>query len=163
MTFKELKQGQILYVFNRTNANISRCEILSVSQPHMLNNMNYQYGQSPEMVVDIDVSDNGNRVIYQFNESSEIGFTADIAVSPNKQKIIDEINSLEAQCEKTLKEAETCHDKIDKCHKIKAELDPAVKEKQKTEERFTKLETSVSDMKGSMDEIKNMLKELTNK
>ena len=74
-----------------------------------------------------------------------------------RDKALLEVENLQAQSEQAWNKRDTYKEIADKCAQIRAEFSPAFKEKKETEERFSKLEGSVSELK---DMIKGLVKEL---
>lgn len=80
-----------------------------------------------------------------------------LVITTDRDKALLEVENLQSQSEQAWNKRDTYKEIADKCAQIRAEFSPAFKEKRENEERFTKLEGSVSELK---DMIKGLVKEL---
>ena len=89
--------------------------------------------------------------------------TGDIAlISTDKEAIVRELHATLKMSENYIKEAEREVPKqkkrIKECKNLVAQLDNDFKERQQTEERFSKIEETQREQGGKLDEILNLLK-----
>ena len=94
---------------------------------------------------------------YTFKENTDTGYLNNLVITTERDKALLEVENLQAQSEQAWNKRDTYKEIADKCAQIRAEFSPAFKEKKETEERFSKLEGSVSELK---DMIKGLVKEL---
>lgn len=153
MLFKDLKNGYPLYVFDRSNVKVIQGKVISVGIPHI----DAHYGNPTEMVVDINVDIEGQSKSYAFKDGTDTGYTGDLVISTGRDAIIREVEAMKAQSEQVLSQVDTHKSNIEKCTAILAEFNPVYKERKETEERFSRLEDSVGELK---DIIKGLVKEL---
>lgn len=151
MLFKDLKTGYPVYIFNRDEITFTQAKILNVNPPHFDNH----YGNPTEMVVDLNIE--GLQKSYTFKENTDIGYVGNLVITTDRDKALLEVENLQAQSEQAWNKRDTYKEIADKCAKIRAEFSPAFKEKKETEERFSKLEGSVTELKSM---IKDLVKEL---
>lgn len=151
MLFKDLKSGYPIYIFDRDKVTFTQAKVLSVTPPHF----DSHYGNPTEMVVDVAIE--GFDKPYTFKENTDTGYINNLVVSIDRDRALLEVENLQTQSEQAWDKRETFKETAEKCAKIRAEYSPAFKEKKETEERFTKLEGSVSELK---DMIKGLVKEL---
>lgn len=151
MLFKDLKSGYALYIFDRDKVTFTQAKVLSVNPPHFDNH----YGSPTEMVVDVTIE--GFQKPYTFKENTDTGYINSLVVSTDREKALLEVENLQAQSEQAWNKRDIYKETADKCAQIRAEYSPAFKEKKETEERFSKLEGSVCELK---DMIKGLVKEL---
>ena len=151
MLFKDLKSGYNLYIFDREKVSFTQAKVLSVTPPHFDNH----YGSPTEMVVDVTIE--GFQKPYTFKENTDTGYVNSLVVSTDRDKALLEVENLQAQSEQAWSKRDTYRETADRCAQIRAEHSPAFKEKKETEERFTKLEGSVCELK---DMIKGLVREL---
>lgn len=151
MLFKDLKSGYPIYIFDRDKVTFTQTKVLSVNPPHFDNH----YGNPTEMVVDVTIE--GMPKPYTFKENTDTGYLNNLVITTERDKALLEVENLQAQSEQAWNKRGTYKEIADKCAQIRAEFSPAFKEKKETEERFSKLEGSVSELK---DMIKGLVKEL---
>lgn len=151
MLFKDLKSGYPVYIFDRDKVTFTQAKALDVTPPHF----DSHFGNPTEMVVDVTVE--GFSKPYTFKDGTDTGYVNNIVISTDRDKVLREVEALKTQSEQALLKEGTYKSNIDKCSKILSEFSPAFKEKKENEERFSKLEGSVSELK---DMIKGLVKEL---
>lgn len=151
MLFKDLKNGYSLFIFDRDAVTFTQAKVLSVNPPHF----DSHYGNPTEMVVDVTIE--GFQKPYTFKENTDTGYVNNLVVSTDRDKALFEVENLQIQSEQAWNKRDTYKEIAEKCAKIRSEHSPAFKEKRETEERFTKLEGSVGELK---DMIKGLVKEL---
>lgn len=151
MLFKDLKSGYPIYIFDRDKITFTQTKVLGVNLPHFDNH----YGNPTEMVVDVTID--GMSKPYTFKENTDTGYVGSLVITTERDKALLEVENLQTQSEQAWNKRDTYKDIAEKCAQIRAEFSPAFKEKKETEERFSKLEGSVSELK---DMIKGLVKEL---
>lgn len=151
MLFKDLKSGYSIYIFDRDKVTFTQAKVLGVNLPHFDNH----YGNPTEMVVDVTIE--GVPKPYTFKENTDTGYVNNLVITTERDKALLEVENLQAQSEQAWNKRDTYKEIADKCAQIRAEFSPAFKEKKETEERFFKLEGSVSELK---DMLKSLVKEL---
>ena len=151
MLFKDLKSGYSLYIFDRDKVSFTQVKVLDVTPPHFDN----RFGNPTEMVVDVTIE--GFSRPYTFKDNTDIGYVNNLVISTDREKSLREVEALRAQSEQALSKKDTYETNITMCNKILSEFSPAFKEKRENEERFSKLEGSVTELK---DMIKGLVKEL---
>lgn len=105
-----------------------------------------------EMVVDIIID--GKQ--YTFKENSDTGYTSDLIITLSKDIILREIEAIKSQGEQMLSQIDQIKENVEKCSTLLAEFNPVYKEKQETDRRLSRLETS-------LDELKNLLQSALSK
>lgn len=151
MLFKDLKSGYPIYIFDRDKITFTQTKVLGVNLPHF----DSHYGNPTEMVVDVTID--GMSKPYTFKENTDTGYVGSLVITTERDKALLEVENLQTQSEQAWNKRDTYKDIAEKCAQIRAEFSPAFKEKKETEERFSKLEGSVSELK---DMIKGLVKEL---
>lgn len=151
MLFKDLKSGYPVYIFDRDKVAFTQAKVLSVTPPHF----DSHYGNPTEMVVDVSIE--GFSKPYTFKENTDAGYMNNLVITTERDKALLEVENLQTQSEQAWSKRDTYKEIAEKCAQIRAEFSPAFKEKRENEERFTKLEGSVSELK---DMIKGLVKEL---
>ena len=152
MLFKDLKNNYPIFIFDRNDVSVKEGKVVNIGIPHY----DLHYNTSTGMVTDVTIKIDDVTKTYTFKDSSEIGYSDNLVISPNRDSILREVEVLKDQSEQALKLIDTHKSNVEKCDKILSEFNPAFREKQENEERFSNLEKSVGD-------IKNMIFNLVNK
>lgn len=147
MLFKDLKNGYPIFIFDREKVTFTQAKVVDVTAPHFDNH----YGNPTEMVVDVTIE--GFSKPYTFKENTNTGYLNNLVISTERDNALREVEALQSQAEQAWNKRDYYKETAEKCSQIRAEFSPAFKEKKETEERFTKLE-------GSVGELKNMIKDL---
>lgn len=149
MLFKDLKQGYMVYLFDRTNITINTVKVVSVNPPHI----DTHFGNITEMVVDITVEDGSNNRTYTFKDGSEVGYSGTLVISPNRDSILRELEVMKNSSEEALKQVDRHKETVEKCGKLLVDFNPQYKEKKETEERFSRMEDTMKKMQEMMSMI----------
>lgn len=168
MLFKDLKQGYPVYILDRMNVDVRTANVVTVGTPHIdtnyrsqqSNNMMSPFNNITEMVVDITVDENGTNRTYTFKDTLESGYCGQMLISTNRDCILRELEAIKTHAEDALKDVDKHKTSIEKCSKLMVEFNPAYKDKKETEERFSKLEIGMDELKTMM---KNMLSSVSNR
>lgn len=145
MAFKDVKQNYSVYILNKQDISITDGKVISVGFPHMDLNTKPAMGQS-QMVIDVTIESNGKTATYTIPENLSVTYAGDIALSTDKQGLIMEVESMKSTAEKILESVPKQQEVVEKATALLADLNPVYKEKRETEERFAKLEQSISRM-----------------
>lgn len=153
MLFKDLKNGYPIYIFDRSEVKVSQGKVANVGIPHI----DSHYGNPTEMVVDVTIESEGQVKTYTFKDGTDTGYVNNFVISTGREVILHEVEALKSQSEQELAKRPTYEENLKKCSVILSEFNPAFREKKENEERFSKLESSVGELK---DMIKGLVKEL---
>lgn len=151
MIFKDIKQGDAIYLFDRNDISVQTGKVTAVGGSHA-----GKYNNTFEMVVDITIDVDGKSQTYTFKDSNEVSYTGQIMITPNRDNIIREVKQLKSQAEDVLKNVEKSKVTIEKCSTLIADFDPIYKERKQNDERYSKLESEIAS-------IKEMITNLANK
>jgi hypothetical protein len=154
MLFKDIKQNYPVYILDKHEFQITQGKATAVSFPRM--EVNQKTGRT-EMVVDVTVEVDGKTATYAIPENLSVTFAGNLVLSTDKQGLTGEVEALVANAEQIIAS-------VPRANKIKAEapamlasLNPVYKEKQETEQRFGKIEGSISEMKELMKQQQEMM------
>lgn len=106
-------------------------------------------GQS-QMVVDVTIESNGKTATYTIPENLSVTYAGDIVLSTDKQGLAAEVESMKSTAEKILESVPKQQEVVEKATTLLADLNPIYKEKKETEQRFAKLEQSISRMESTV-------------
>lgn len=149
MLFKDLKAGDMLYLFDSNIKELSIEKVVNISIPRMDGNMNNG------MVVDISLQNK----IYTIKNTSEICYNGSLVISPNKDLVLKEVESCKENDLSILARKDSIEEGIKKLDIIIDQLSPERKEKKEQDERLNRIEESVEALK---DMVELIIKQRTN-
>lgn len=157
MLFKDLKQNYPVHIFDKQNVEYIQGKVTSVSLPRMqMPNMN---SLNNSMVVDITIDAGGRSATYTIPEGLSVTYAGNLVLSVEVDGVLKEIEAMKNTAEQVLNSVEKQKEIKKKTCELLVELNPVYKEKKDTEERFNKIETSVSEMKNM---LSNFIREFKN-
>lgn len=155
MLFKDLKIGYPVYIFHKDGEKrITQGKVTAISPSRLPQTTSLQ---TMQMVVDVTIDDGGSSRTYAIPDNSSVTYSNGLVLSTDRDGVIREVEILRNQCADELSKIEEYRKSVSECEKILTEWNPAFREKRETEERFSKLETSMSDLKSMMS---GLIKEL---
>lgn len=155
MLFKDLKIGYPVYIFHKEGEKrITQGKVTAISPSRLPQTPSLQ---TMQMVVDVTIDDGGSSRTYAIPDNTSVTYTNGLVLSTDREGVIREVEILKNQCADELAKIEEYRKSVSECEKILTEWNPAFREKRETEERFSKLETSMSDLKSMMS---GLIKEL---
>lgn len=150
MLFKDLKQNYPVHIFDKQNVEYIQGKVTSVSLPRMqMPSMNMN-SLNNSMVVDITIDAGGRSATYSIPEGLSVTYAGNLVLSVEVDGIVKEIEAMKNTAEQVLNSVERQKEIKKKTCELLVELNPVYKEKKDTEERFNKIETSVSEMKNML-------------
>ena len=153
MLFKDLKTNYPVYIFDKATTSVQEGKVVNTGLPHFdLNQPSYS-----RMVTDVTIKVGDITKTYTFKDDSDIGYADNLVISPNRDVILREVESVKDQSEQILEQIDLHKTTVDKCNKILSEFNPVFKEKKETEQRFSQLESSVTDIKTMLSNIMNTI------
>lgn len=160
MLFKDIKQNYTVYILDKQEFCIIQGKATAVSFPRV--ELNQKTGRS-EMVVDVTVEANGKTATYAIPENLSVTYAGNIVLSTDKQGLTREVEAMVASADQVIASVTHAQKIKDKAPAILADLNPVYREKQETEQRFGKIEGSISEMKGLMQSQQKMLEDFIKK
>ena len=155
MLFKDLKIGYPVYIFHKDGEKrITQGKVTAISPSRLPQTPSLQ---TMQLVVDVTIDDGGSSRTYAIPDNSSVTYTNGLVLSTDREGVIREVEILRNQCAEELAKIEEYRKSVCECEKILTEWNPVFREKRETEERFSKLETSMSDLKSMMS---GLIKEL---
>lgn len=139
-----------VYILDTRELALIQGKATQISFPRL--DMNQKTGKT-EMVVDVTIEANGKTATYTIPEGHSVTYAGHLVLATEKSGLVGEVEAQKANAEQVLASAARAKDIIDKAPMLLAELNPMFKEKQKTEQRFGKIETSIDEMKGMMESL----------
>lgn len=154
MQFKDIKQNYPVYIFNKQDLSFIQGKAIQVSFPRV--EMNQKTGKT-EMVVDITIEMNGKTASYVIPENLSVTYAGNLILSTDKTGLANEIEAMKTTAEQILASVDHQKEILDKSSSILAQLNPIYKEKQETEQRFGKIESSIERMEELMKKQQDMI------
>jgi hypothetical protein len=154
MTFRDLKQGYQIYLLDKKEMVAERVKVTSVGIPYTEPPKSGQLAPSMTRLVDIGIESRGT---YAIPEGLSITYAGDIVLSIEAEPILREVQAMKAQSEEILSSVDAQKEKIMRCDEILENLDLKFKEKKEIENRLSKVEAFMGELR---DDVKNLLKSL---
>lgn len=147
LLFKDIKQNYPVYILDKQEFCIIQGKATAVSFPRVEMN---QKTNKAEMVVDVTVEADGKTATYTIPDNLSVTYAGNLVLSTEKPGLTGEVEALKAGAEQVIASVPQAQKIIDRASSVLAELNPIYKEKQETEQRFGKIETSISELKEMM-------------
>ena len=157
MLFKDLKIGYQVYILHKgEDIKVGVGKVTAVSPPRFPQTQgNFQ---AMQMVVDVTIDEDGTSKTYTTPDSLSVTYAGnELVIATEREGILREIETIKAHNEDELSKVATRRSVVAKCEQILTEWNPSFKEKRENEERFAKLETSMTDLKSM---LSGLIKEL---
>lgn len=155
MLFKDIKQNYPVYILDKQNVSFVQGKVTSISLPHMDNSNPMVMGKS---VIDVTIDVEGKSATYAIPENLSIVYAGEIVLSTDRDGIMREVEAMKSSAEQAIKNVERQKMIVDKASSLLVELNPIYKEKQENEQRLSKMESSIEELKnmfaGFMKEMK---------
>lgn len=157
MLFKDLKIGYQVYLLHKgSNIKVGVGKVTAMS-PSRFPQTQERF-QTMQMVVDITIEEDGENKTYTTPDSLSVTYAGnELVIATERDGILKEVESIKSLNEDELGKTDTRRQTVAECSKILTEWNPIFKEKRETEERFSKLESSMTDLKTM---LSGLIKEL---
>lgn len=154
LQFKDIKQNYPVHILDKQEFCIISGKATAVSFPRV--EVNQKTGRT-EMVIDVTVEANGKTATYTIPENLTVTYAGNIVLSTDKQNLASEVEAMVANADQIIASVPHAQKIKDMAPMILADLSPAYKEKQETEQRFGKMENAISEMKSLVQSQQKML------
>lgn len=142
MMFRDVKVGDTLYIYDRASIALTAEQVSSVSAPRV---------DKAGMVVDVAV---GN-MTYTFRDSSEVGFTPTLVISPDRSNLLREVVAHKMGNESQIARVDQLKAELPKLDAVIDQLDPNRKEKKMMEDRLSKIEANLEKLLTNLKPVAN--------
>lgn len=160
MLFKDIKQNYPIHIFDKQDFRYIQGKATAVSFPKL--EINPDTGK-PEMMVSITIEAEGKTATYAIPENLSVSYANGLVFATDKSLLLAEAKSVKANAEQIIASVPKAQKIIDNAPAVFAELDSSFKEKQETEQRFGKIEGSISEMKDLMKSQQKMMEDFIKK
>lgn len=142
MQFKDIQQGCAVYILNKQDMTVTEGKVNPKSFPYMktINGIT-------QMVLDVGIEAAGKTATYAIPENLMATYAGDLVVTTERKNLIPEVKRVMNEAEKLLASKDRLETIVKKSRVFLPELDPVFKERQETEERFGKMESTISELK----------------
>lgn len=157
MLFKDLKIGYQVYILHKgEDIKVNVGKVTAISPPRFPQTQgNFQ---AMQMVIDVTIEEDGTSKTYTTPDSLSVTYAGnEMVIATEREGILKEVETIKSYNEDELSKVANRRTLVAKCEKILTEWNPTFKEKRETEERFNKLETSMTDLKSM---LSGLIKEL---
>lgn len=152
MYFKDLKQNYPVYILDKQTLTLTQGKVVAVGFPRM--EMNPAAGKSG-MVVDVSIVADGKTANYVIPENLSVTYAGNLVLSVDRQGLAGEVESMKVTAEQAIASVEQQKQILEKSTTLLAELNPTYREKQETEQRFSKIEASMGELKDMLSRLLN--------
>lgn len=152
MYFKDLKQNYPVYILDKQTLTLTQGKAVAVGFPRM--EMNPAVGKSG-MVVDVSIVADGKTANYVIPENLSVTYAGNLVLSVDRQGLAGEVESMKVTAEQAIASVEQQKQILEKSTTLLAELNPTYREKQETEQRFSKIEASMGELKDMLSRLLN--------
>lgn len=158
--FKDVKQNYPVYILDKQEFCVISGKVTGISFPRV--EINQKTSRS-ETVVDVTVEVDGKTATYAIPENLSTTYAGNIVLSTSKQGLIGDAEALNTKADQILASVQHAQSIKEKYPQVLAELNPMYKDRQETEQRFGKIEGSITEMKGLMQSQQKMLEDFIKK
>lgn len=152
MTFKDIRQGQTVYLLHKGEE--MEAESRKVRQVGMPRFPQYgTQGGAMGMVVDIAIDEK----TYVVPSDSEIACAGNVVISVSKEGMLREVETMRAESEETVAAVGKHQKRIEDCERILTEWDEKKAEEKRKEERIDKLEDKMNGLTDMIEKFMNKM------
>ena len=152
MLFKDMKQNYPVFILNKEEMTVVEGKVKTVSFPHMDTNRG-----TTQMVVDVEIEADGKTATYAIPENLSVTYAGNLVLSTDGEGLLREIEARQTAAEQILASVDKQQTIIERAKALRAEYNPAFKEKQETEKKFKEIDKSISEMKDLMKAQQEMM------
>lgn len=156
MTFKELKQGYPIYMLDKDKLEVKCGKVRENSFPR-IDQMNGQR----QMVVDVSVECDGKTATYTMPEDSCVVYANNLVISTHQQGLTTEVEKMKEEAERILASVDRQEKIVSVADDLLAQLNPTLKEKRETEQRFQKIEGRMNGVDDKLDKLLSLVQSKT--
>lgn len=159
MQFKDIKQGQLVFILDKSEMAINQGKV--INNVYHVDSNNNNYGsvftqQSNTIYRDVTIEIGGKSSVYVIPELLETTKAGNIVLSTSSEALIKEVNAICNDAKEKLANRDYYQMVVDKTPELLVTLNPALKKEQETETRLKAVE-------GSVQEVKDLVKTLVEK
>lgn len=161
MQFRDIKPGNVVFLFDKNKVEVRDVKVINVSTPHY----DSRGGNVSDMFVDVVVE--ANSLPYSIPERLETAYVGDeLVIATSSDTIVNEVKRMDAEREHNLSMVDKWQADREKCKNILNRYSPEFKRSQENEQRIGKIESSIAatqEMLKKQAEQTNKLQEMLTK
>ena len=154
LLFKDLKNNCPVYILDKQNMSIITGTVTEVGFPRVPTN--YKPGQNT-MVVDVTISAEGKSATYEIPESLSVTYANNFVLATDTAGLVPDIEAIKNMADQVIKSYDSQKERYDKACSLLMEVKPEYKEKKETENRLSKMEGSIAEIKSMMEKFMESL------
>ena len=152
MLFKDMKPNYSVFILDKEEMTVVQGKVKTASFPRMDTS-----NGTTKMVVDIEIEADGKSATYAIPENLSVTYAGNLVLSTDRDGLLHEIEARQTYAEQVLATVDKQKTIIERAKKLRAELNPAYREKQENEKRFGQIEGAISEMKDLMKAQQEMM------
>lgn len=146
LAFRDLKANQTVFMLNSDTLELNECRVVSNSFPH--------YDMvAKQSVVDMVIENGGKSATYAMPENDTVSSNGAFVFSTAKEGLANAVDAVEARAKRIIESIPHQEELIKKASALKEDINPVYKKERETEERFNKIEGSVTKMEKMLSEF----------
>lgn len=151
MVFRDLKQNYQLFILNKEQLSVTSAKVSSISLPRYDVNVK-------QSVVDVGIEYEGKSGTYILPETQSISANGNIVISTDQDGLSREVEAMKNAAEQIIASVPHQKEIIEKSSLLLSELNPTYRKEKEIDDRFNKIENSVSDIKKILTDFVNEMK-----
>lgn len=148
MIFKDIKQHNKVYILDKVNVTIDEGIVTAVGIP--------QPNLEGKIVIDVTINVKDKQATYTISEQLSVTRATD------QKDLIQELETMKTNAKLIIDSVDTQKTILQKADKLLLELNPVLKEKQQNEQRFSKIEDSLSQIAKLMEKQQETINNFIN-
>lgn len=156
--FRELRAGHVVHLLNKAQMEARQGKVVNVGTPYPEPSKPGQIAPTINRLIDITIESEGQTQTYAIPETTSVTFAGDIVLSTEPDALIREVQAMRSQSEQAIAAFDMHKQRLSQCDAILEELDTSFRDKRVVEERLSRVEGFMEEIRG---DVKNLLKSLS--
>lgn len=154
MQFRDVQPNYPVFILDKQELTVKQGKVVTKGFPHP----DLTSITSPSKTfIDFGIELDGKTAVYTIPDDLSVTYAGNLVLSPDKTNIINEIEAIKNTAEQIINSVDAQKEKYEKASALLAELNPVYRDKKETENRLTKLEGSIDDIKSMMSKLMESL------
>lgn len=154
MIFRDIKQHNKVYILDKVNVTIDEGIVTAVGIP--------QPNREGKIVIDITINIKDKQATYTIPEQLSVTRANNLVLAIEQKDLIQELEVMKTNAKLIIDSVDTQKTILQKADKLLLELNPILKEKQQNEQRFNKIEDSLSQIAKLMEKQQETINNFIN-
>lgn len=158
--FLDLKKGFQVHTLDTNGVpKYSVGKVVAVSEPRFMSPQPGNYQANQNRVVDLTVEIDGETRTYTVPEGQNVAKAMGITLSTGIDPIMNELTAIKQVSKEVIESMDLNRNKIEACEKILEDINPNFKQSREQDRKIAGIESKVSELTGSFDELKKLIVE----